>query len=781
MRDEHRQILSGHIDKEVIKNAYLTDEVARLKQQLKKSDHSATKSTEHDDEESIDATVSADEYHHIVDKYGELSKKYQETSQRLKYVERKNGTLARQNKDIKETARSWQKYCDHLEKKTKLKLEARLSTGPEKLQIVDQQDVARPPIPSSPGSTTIRTPRSLVELERPSPAFMHPPSHVEFLSKKEIPRIDSHLQGDHNANPVITETNVDLDEPREGGINRTDVDLPQLDGLENFEQVATHDISMIPEENPSLDGINSSQTTEDEVATQRLDNYMKTSTNTEHDDAPQFVSERSLKRKRMSTARFNVYSDRIPSDGTPVRPFIIKEEQSSSPPASISAHHLLRKETMDLDELGPNVISTPQRRRRRRYSTQSNQDDTLRHERSTSEPLIKNEPIGGAHKTLLDNPAVLRTVELHGTVTDEARACSEPSDSRQLRPNALQPVNPNIQTSENADQETQNKRRRKDQARERKKYQVLTESGEELPQTNENYTRLASNIARTQFNRKLQAKNAQTPAKLTRESLPLTGNKSSAVQIPTPPSSSSRPKYTPSSWPGSHKTPSKELSPDVRFGSCEAPISDSRPAWHLQLKKDSPYDAKPNLRRGGAGAPIPQQQAPLRNKPKSELQTSDFKANPAYNNGYSYAFAETVRKRADRACLPGCTRPECCGSTFRAIAAVATPLSTREEEKLLEEFLGDAYDTMVSSQMSSAERKELVLQARTRQMSKQVGRHKQVYERHTTPPGFWRIDFPTTQEDMEDRRKAAEQERVLVEERWMEAMRKGGRWMFKDE
>ena len=95
--------------------------------------------------------------------------------------------------------------------------------------------------------------------------------------------------------------------------------------------------------------------------------------------------------------------------------------------------------------------------------------------------------------------------------------------------------------------------------------------------------------------------------------------------------------------------------------------------------------------------------------------------------------------------------------------------------------MGDAYDSLSLTQMMPEERKELVLQARTRQMAKQHGRHRQAYERHTTPPGFWRIDFPTTQEDMEDKKQAAEQERRLVEERWMEAMRKGGRWMFRDE
>jgi hypothetical protein len=680
-------------------------------------------------------------------------------------VERKNGTLVQQNKDVKETARSWQRYSDHLEKKTKMKMEARLSAGPEKLQIMDTRDEARRSIPPSPGSSTIRTPRSLVELGRSSPAPMHPLAHVEVSSEMDIPRIESHLLEDQNASPAMAERDVDYGQPKGEHVDQIAVGLPQLEAPEASEQVTIHDIPMVMEEYLNSDRINSSQTTEDEIATQRLHSSLKTRVHTTYDDIPQIVSERSLKRKRLNPTIFNVFADRIPSDGTPVRPFNVKQEQLSSPPASISAHHLLRKETMDLDILGPNVISTPHRRRRHGHTAHSNLTDILSHERSISEPLIKDEPTGDAHEMLLDEPVVLRTVETHETVIDEARARSEPSDSRPLRLDALQPLDPNIQTTGHVDQETPNKRRKKDQARERAKYQMITESGEGLPPTNEKQPRLAPNIARAQHNRKVQAKNALSPAKPIRESL-------AAIQIATPPS-------TTSSRPGSRKLPTKEASPGARPGSRDTPVSASRPAWQLQLKKDSPSDARTKSRRGSPAKV--QQQAPLRSKPKSELRTSDFKANPAYNNGYSYAFAETVRKRADRACLPGCTRPECCGSTFRAIAAVAAPLSRREEDKLLEEYLGDAYDTMNLTQMTPDERKELVLQARTRQMSKQVGRHKQAYERHTTPPGFWRIDFPTTQEDMEDRRKVAEQERVLVEERWMEAMRKGGRWMFKDE
>ena len=171
----------------------------------------------------------------------------------------------------------------------------------------------------------------------------------------------------------------------------------------------------------------------------------------------------------------------------------------------------------------------------------------------------------------------------------------------------------------------------------------------------------------------------------------------------------------------------------------------------------------------------------LRYKPIKELKVHDFKPNPAFNQGFSYAFSEAVRKRGDRLCLPGCTNPECCGSTFRRLAEALEPLPAPQEEAFLQEYLGDAYNTVISTQMSSDERAELILQARTKKMAKENGKHREAYERRRTPPGFWRVDFPTTQEQEEDRVRAKEQEVSAVQERWLDAMRGGGRWVFRDE
>lgn len=50
-----------------------------------------------------------------------------------------------------------------------------------------------------------------------------------------------------------------------------------------------------------------------------------------------------------------------------------------------------------------------------------------------------------------------------------------------------------------------------------------------------------------------------------------------------------------------------------------------------------------------------------------------------------------------------------------------------------------------------------------------------------SPPGFWRTDFPSTQEDEADRTAGRRMEAEMIQERYREAMRPGGRWRFRDE
>ncbi|OAQ83578.1 DNA repair protein Sae2/CtIP [Purpureocillium lilacinum] len=175
----------------------------------------------------------------------------------------------------------------------------------------------------------------------------------------------------------------------------------------------------------------------------------------------------------------------------------------------------------------------------------------------------------------------------------------------------------------------------------------------------------------------------------------------------------------------------------------------------------------------------------LRGKPPSELRLDDFKINPLANDGHDFAYTEVVRDRDDRACLPGCTDMHCCGKQFRALALSQrpdpplTPAQRVEEQKLLEEYLGDYAYRLAT--MNREERDELWVEAKTQELANKYGKHRHRFSRMQSPPGFWNADFPSTQELEADKAEAAKREKQAIMERYREAMRPGGRWMFKDE
>ncbi|KAK5628589.1 hypothetical protein RRF57_004304 [Xylaria bambusicola] len=173
-------------------------------------------------------------------------------------------------------------------------------------------------------------------------------------------------------------------------------------------------------------------------------------------------------------------------------------------------------------------------------------------------------------------------------------------------------------------------------------------------------------------------------------------------------------------------------------------------------------------------------EAPLRQIPKSRLRLDDFRINPRANEGYNYAFTDVVRRKDDRTCLQGCVKENCCGHKFRALAQ-ALRANTRPDEfhGLLESYLGDDYHRL--STMSKAEIEALWVEAKMRDLANASGKHRHRYPRMSTPPGFWRTDFPSTQEGEEYNEEAAKLELDIIDERYKEAMRPGGLWVFRDE
>lgn len=160
------------------------------------------------------------------------------------------------------------------------------------------------------------------------------------------------------------------------------------------------------------------------------------------------------------------------------------------------------------------------------------------------------------------------------------------------------------------------------------------------------------------------------------------------------------------------------------------------------------------------------------------LGIEDFKVNPKYK-GTDFAFADTLRGRDQRSCLPGCTKPECCGDTFRKAVEMGLK-GKKTDDEVLEAYLGPNFANHMASR-TPTEREDILIKARTYAVASEYGKHRQAFKRRASPPGFWRIDMPSTQEEEEDRTKAHEMMRQEVYDRWREAMVPGGRWVFRDE
>ncbi|GAD97332.1 conserved hypothetical protein [Paecilomyces variotii No. 5] len=171
---------------------------------------------------------------------------------------------------------------------------------------------------------------------------------------------------------------------------------------------------------------------------------------------------------------------------------------------------------------------------------------------------------------------------------------------------------------------------------------------------------------------------------------------------------------------------------------------------------------------------------PFRCRPVHRLTLDCFKINSEYNHGLDFAFDEVVRKKDQRRYLAGCTRPDCCGDKFRAMARAGGLTSTDDEDRqILEDYMGDQRHKL--STMGEDEKHDILIEARARLLANQYGKHRYTHERPRSPPGFWRTDMPSTQELEQDQEDARKLEREKVMERYREAMRPGGIWRFADE
>lgn len=192
------------------------------------------------------------------------------------------------------------------------------------------------------------------------------------------------------------------------------------------------------------------------------------------------------------------------------------------------------------------------------------------------------------------------------------------------------------------------------------------------------------------------------------------------------------------------------------------------------------------ITRPAAPLPIEPEHEPLRSRPLRNLALSDFKINPAFADR-DYAYVESIRKRDERRCLPGCTRPECCGQLLKFatdddLPASGGATSSLTDDDIIHDFLGPAgYQTWLSTWPSPEDRAGMITKAKQQKFMDKYSRHRRVFEKGSTPPGFWRTEMPSTQELEQDRAEATRREREKVEERYMDALKGNSRWLFRDE
>lgn len=186
--------------------------------------------------------------------------------------------------------------------------------------------------------------------------------------------------------------------------------------------------------------------------------------------------------------------------------------------------------------------------------------------------------------------------------------------------------------------------------------------------------------------------------------------------------------------------------------------------------------AKPVISSG------PEDAEPFRSRPLNRQSLSHFKLNLQYYDGLDYAFNETVRNQEARKCLPGCTKPACCGDKFKTIAATL-PLGAMEvsNDELLLEFLGPGSETKIQS-LTPMARTNLIHEARAKKIANAFGKmHRNASDRPKTPPDFWGVDVLGSQEERKSHEQGRLLEREEVEKRYQEAMKENGRWLFADE
>ncbi|KAK6435642.1 hypothetical protein LTR95_008174 [Oleoguttula sp. CCFEE 5521] len=480
----------------------------------------------------------------------------------------------------------------------------------------------------------------------------------------------------------------------------------------------------------------------------------------EPEDEPVVVSARTVKRRRSGSAvqmppprKIKRESQRPDGTGSAEKPFQLKSDEYSSPRRA-GPRQVLRQETSDLDHLDGS-LRTPRRRLHgtnvydRAASEEATWPNALR-----GHGLLRKTSSSLSDGDLPDMRELMRTRVESATITTAAQqpskaGCDAPITAvpPTVRPGSerapLRHISPNVRSIRRT-----GRTRRGPYDDAAVKAGCLAEDGDEA-------TSQVAAIERDDSASAIKSASAHRLGAMLSDDTP---SRAPLHRRVVPPSRKSLSKKSPP--PTSHP----------------AIITTE----HVAAAQHAP--AQFRLPRGLVPAPPPvrPEEEPPRLRHPSALCTSDFRINPAYQDT-SFAFADTIRGRETRRCLPNCTLPTCCGGQFLEMArAGALPPTAKSRSDLLEAYLGHDWEATMQG-YDDAKRKETVLEARAHDFASKHGKHKEVFTRRASPPGYWNTGMPSTQEEEANREKARLIERERVEGMWREAMRGGGRWVFRDE
>jgi hypothetical protein len=689
-------------------------------------------------------------YERLVDKHNSVVKNYQEL------------VLARDKLEDKlrssqSSRREWVEYANGLEKKIG-RLEKKLTSHGIALKSNFEGSSALnipPAVPSSsrelvPARTTNA---SLENLRRELPNLLHMSERISELARNASLCPPQPTSINRSEQRLIDSESSDTPLPQLENIPRNHIDLnASVRQVSRASLKLLMDTAVIPQHElarPVPSEFHDSGTTEEDT------NVLANMINCEQigispvikaeplSDTPIIISSRSVKkRKNRSGTGSN-------DSGSYAK--VKVEILTSSPIGLAGLQNLFPQESMDLDEIGEKM-NTPKKRRQAIQASHYKNDSTT-------------------YKRL---PA--ESVQAIGLQRGGSKAQTKGSLS------ALQPTSPNKQIlPRTSGKEREPKRRRLEERMrgavifgEDGENDVTSKIGSETEIQTENPLKLPANAAELQRRLSDLLEEPSSEKEVLTPTRPLAFSTATAqlraratpvgkYEIPTPLTR--------------HQVGAGAM-PNTLAASRDVPQSEHKPSTAKKRTARTPKDI------GAFNADGPSKE-PLRARPVHLLGLEHFKVNPSFNQGSDYAFTDVVRGRELRKCLPGCTKPECCGDKFRKFIeftrAHEQQTFSQEEEnvRLLEDYLGDNKGRLRS--MTQREKEELLIQAKARELANKASKHRHAYERRRSPPGFWRSDFPSTQELLSDRQEAANRERELVQERYEEAMRPGGRWLFRDE